>query len=345
MIEHVFVSGYPSDIGGANTELWHTVKLWRRFGLAVTLIPTWKADPPWRTRLDKVGCRTVESNPDDLQNVPRLAGSVVVSMCNTKFLAAAERFRELGCRIVWLGCMNWLFPQERLHYRACGAFDRHVFQSRHQHDQLAPQLRKFGYVDARGCIIRGAFDAEEFPFRPLPHAAGEIFTIGRLSRPSADKFSSRTWEIYGRVPHPIQARVLGWADEVRARLGRPPRWAQCLPAAAQTPQDFLATLHAMVHVNGQAVENWPRVALEAMAAGVPVVAENRGGWREMIQHGRTGYLCDTDDQFAYYTARLAYDEAHRMQIIRQARAALETELSDAETIWAGWRRLFRGIAE
>ena len=345
MIGHVFVSGYPSDIGGANTELWHTVKLWRRFGLAVTLIPTWRADPHWRARLDEIGCRTVESNPDDLQNVPRLAGSVVVSMCNTKFLAAAERFRELGCRIVWLGCMNWLFPQERLHYRACGAFDRHVFQSRHQHDQLAPQLRKFGYVDARGCIIRGAFDAEEFPFRPLPHAAGEIFTIGRLSRPSADKFSPRTWEIYGRVPHPIQAKVLGWADEVRSRLGRPPRWAQCLSAAAQTPQDFLATLHAMVHANAQAVENWPRVALEAMAAGVPVVAENRGGWREMIRHGRTGYLCDTDDQFAYYTARLAYDEAHRMRIARQARATLETELADPQTIWAGWEQLFRGMSE
>jgi len=342
--EEIFVCGYPGHLGGANTELWHTVKLWRRFGLGVTLIPTWNAGAKWPGRLDQIGCRTVESNPDNLQAVPGLRGSIVVSMCNTKFLAAAERFRELDCRIVWLGCMNWLFPQERLHYRKCGPFDRHVFQSRYQHDQLVPQLRKFGYQDARGQIIRGAFDAGEFPFKPSAHAAGEVFTIGRISRPAADKFSPRTWEIYARVPHPVRVRVLGWAAEVRARLGPPPRWADCLPAGKQTPRQFLATLSAMVHAGGQAVENWPRVGLEAMSAGVPVVAENRGGWPEMIRHGQTGYLCNSDDQFAYYTARLAYDEQHRLQIAREARRNLLEELADPELIWSGWRKLLEGLS-
>jgi len=345
MINHIFICGYPSDLGGANTELWHTVKLWRRFGLDVTLIPTWRADPQWRIKLEKIGCRTAPSNPDDLQNVPRLAGSVVVAMCNTKFLVAAEHFRRLQCKIVWLGCMNWLFPKERLHYRKCGVFDRHVFQSRYQHDQLVPQLRRFGYDDDQGCIIRGAFDVDEFPFRPLPHRSDERFTIGRISRPAADKYSPRTWDIYGRVPHPIDAKVLGWADEVRARLGPTPRWAECMTAGSRTPREFLATLHAMVHANGQAVENWPRVGLEAMSAGVPVVAENRGGWLEMIRHGQTGYLCDTDDQFAYYTARLAYDEEHRREIAQQARTVLENKLAHPETIWNQWRKVFEVVGD
>jgi glycosyltransferase involved in cell wall biosynthesis len=94
-----------------------------------------------------------------------------------------------------------------------------------------------------------------------------------------------------------------------------------------------------VHAGGQAVENWPRVGLEAMAAGVPVIADNRGGWREMIRHGRTGYLCDNDDQFAEYTARLACDETLRVQIARQARETLETELARPQEIWAGWKQL------
>ena len=342
---HVFVCGYPSDVGGANTELWHTVKLWRTYGLGVTLIPTWKAEPKWQARLEQIGCRTVESNPDDLQNVPGLPGQVVVSMCNAKFLASAERFRELGCKIVWVGCMNWLFPRERLHYRKCGVFDRHVFQSRFQHDQLVGQLRRFGYEDRRGRMIRGALAAEEFPFHPLAHCPGEIFTIGRISRAAADKYSRRTWQIYGKVPHPVSVRVLGWAEEVRARLGPPPRWAECLPAGSQVVQQFLPTLQAMVHAGGQATENWPRVGLEAMAAGVPVVADNRGGWLEMIRHGLTGYLCDTDDQFAYYTARLAYDEEHRIEIARRARSSLETELANPEAIWAGWNELLLGIRD
>ncbi len=162
----VFVCGYPAEVGRANTELWHTVRLWRRMGLGVTLIPTWQADPQWQARLDQIGCRTVEASPDDLQGVPGLAGSIVVAMCNTRFLAVAERFRELGCRIVWLGCMNWLFPKERLHYRRHGPFDCHVFQSRHQRDELEPQLRRYGYDERQGRLIRGAIDLDEFPFVP-----------------------------------------------------------------------------------------------------------------------------------------------------------------------------------
>ncbi|MBN2476897.1 MAG: glycosyltransferase family 4 protein [Pirellulales bacterium] len=343
MENHVFVCGYPGHLGGANTELWHTLRLWRRFGLEVTLIPTWQCDPAWARRLRQIGCRTVQSNADDLPNVPGLRGSVVVSMCNRKFLAAAARFRDLGCRIVWLGCMNWMFPEERLHYRRWGTFDRYVFQSRYQRDQLVPQLRKFGYGPAQGLLLRSPLAFEEFPFGPLPHRPGRAFVVGRISRAAADKFAPRTWQIYGKVPHPVAARVLGWSGEVRDRVGPPPPWAECLPPGSQTPQAFLPTLQAMVHAGAEAAENWPRVGLEAMAAGVPVVADSRGGWREMIRHGRTGYLCETEDQFAYYTARLAYDEPHRLAVARLARTVLETELANPRAIWAGWQSLLEGL--
>lgn len=343
MPQHVFIAGYPGHLGGANTELWHTVKLWRRFGLDVTLLPTWQADPAGSRRLEAIGCRTIQTNPNDLHHVPGLKGGLVVSMCNTKFLAVAQRFRQLGCRIVWVGCMNWLFPDERLHYRRFGTFDRHVFQSHFQHDQLVPQLRKFGYQDSQGFVLRGAVDLEEFSFRPLSHTPGEVFVIGRISRAAADKFSARTWAIYGRILHPVTARVLGWDASVAARLGPPPRWATCLAPGSETPQHFLATLHALVHAGGQAVENWPRAGLEAMASGVPVIADRRGGWCEMIRHGQTGCLCGTEDEFACYTARLAHDEDHRLQVAHEARAALERELAQPETIWEGWKAVFEGM--
>ena len=134
---HLFVCGYPGELGGANTELWHT----REAVAAVR--PRRHPDPHLEGRSGLARPARSDRLPDlsraiptILRNVPGLAGGVVVSMCNTRFLAAADRFRELGCRIVWLGCMNWLFPAERLHYRRRGAFDRHVFQSRYQHDQL-----------------------------------------------------------------------------------------------------------------------------------------------------------------------------------------------------------------
>ncbi|MGA2035937.1 MAG: glycosyltransferase family 4 protein [Thermoguttaceae bacterium] len=343
MNRRVFVIGYPAEVGGANTELWHTVKLWRRFGVGVTLVPTWQAPPAWRTRLETIGCATVESSPNDLQDVPGLAGGIVVSFCNTKFLAVADRLRALECRIVWLGCMNWLFAAERLHYRRHGCFWRHVFQSRYQRDQLMPQLRRFGLEDRRTRVIHGPLCLDEFPFEPLPHAAGEAFQIGRISRGEVDKFARNSWQLYARTPHPLRVRVLGWSREVESRLGPPPPWATCLAPGAQPVEQFLKSLHVMVQVNGDAVENWPRVGLEAMAAGVPLVVESKGGWTEMVRHGETGFLCHSDDQIAYATARLAYDEPYRLAIARQARCDLVDRLARPEAIWAEWRELFEEL--
>jgi len=43
-------------------------------------------------------------------------------------------------------------------------------------------------------------------------------------------------------------------------------------------------------------EAYGNVIVEALACGVPVVAYNRGGPSEIIQHGQTGYLADPDDK-------------------------------------------------
>jgi len=112
---------------------------------------------------------------------------------------------------------------------------------------------------------------------------------------------------------------------------------------AETPQEFLGSLHCMMQVNGGAQENWPRSGLEAMACGVPIVAENRWGWTEMIRHGETGWLADSHDEMAYHAARMAYDEELRMEIAQRARRVLKEELAAPEVLWAAWRRLFESI--
>ncbi|QDU76877.1 Glycosyl transferases group 1 [Bremerella volcania] len=340
----VFLMGYPGDLGGACTEAWHTVKLWRRFDADVHLIATWGTDAKWRSRVDALGCTTHTATPETLDQVPGLAGATVVSFCNAAFLANAKRLRELGCRLAWVNCMTWLFDAERKFYRESGPFDAFVFQSEFQRSMLEPELTKLGYTPGLGNLIRGAFDFEEWEFNPRPHADGEAIVVGRAARPDLDKWSSNTWPIYNRIQYRNKrALMLGMDERTHQKLGAPPEWADCLKPMALPAHDYFRQLHCTLPVNGGARENWPRVGLEAMAAGVAVVAQNDWGWREMIEHGVTGFLGSCDEELAHHTAVLAYDETLRMRIINAARERLVNELASPNVLWAGWKRLFEAI--
>ena len=102
--------------------------------------------------------------------------------------------------------------------------------------------------------------------------------------------------------------------------------------------DFLARCHALLGLNGGARENWPRIGLEAMAAGVPIVAQNAWGWREMIIDGETGFLAADDEEMAYRLAQLAYDEDLRRYMIAESYDYLR-ELADPERIGRQWREV------
>ena len=121
MSQPIFVVGYPSYFGGADTELWHTVRLWRRAGYEVHLIPTWSACNIQRERLNAIGAQTVQvASAECLKDVPDLPGGIVVSFCNGEFLKIAGILHELHCRMVWVNCMTWAFPAELGHYEKHG---------------------------------------------------------------------------------------------------------------------------------------------------------------------------------------------------------------------------------
>lgn len=338
----VFIAGYPGNMGGANTEAFHTAKLWRGGGIEVEWIPTWGSDDEQRKRLEAIGCPTHHVRPEELHAVPGLAGSIVVSFCNSRFVAEAHRFRALGCPVVWSNCMTFLFEHEVHHFNRYGLFEAFHFQSCFQQQELATAMTRWGFTadDPRGHMIRGAFDFDMFAYRPLDHRPGEEFVFGRMARPDDDKWSSNTWPIYSAVPYARKrARVLGCNPTTLRKIGQPPSWAEALPPQAMPVPEYLAGLHALVPINGGARENWPRAGLEAMAAGVPIVAQNQWGWREMVDHGRTGYLADNDQEFAYYVAHLAHNPPLRLNMAYAARKHVE-RLADPHTLYARWKQLF-----
>ena len=342
----VFLVGYPGELGGANTEAWHTIRLWREYGVEVGLIPTWNCDPAWRAKTEAIGCQTHVVRPTELDAIPNLAGSVVVSFCNSEFIAHAEAFRRLGCKLVWANCMTFLFPHERECFERIGPADAFVFQSEFQRSELEPQLTSLGYQAEQGHLIRGAFDLEEFSFAPRPHVAGEPFVVGRMARPDTDKWSSNTWPIYSAIQYANKrALMLGMNERTHAKLGPAPGFADCLKPMAISVQQFLGTLHCLLPINGGARENWPRAGLEAMASGVPIVAQDDWGWREMIEHGVTGFLGSNDCELAHYTACLAYDEDLRRRIIHAARERLVSVHANPKRLWESWKKLFRLLGQ
>jgi glycosyltransferase involved in cell wall biosynthesis len=257
-------------------------------GIEVTAIPTWRADPAWRSRLDAIGVETRLLRPREVQ-FP--AGSIVLGMCNPQFITLAPRLKRQGCRLVYLPCMTFVQHAELSFLCDGGQIDAWVFQSEFQCGRWQSTLEQFGQAE-RARLIRGAFDVSEFPFRRRPAPKpGEPFVVGRLSRPDPAKYPADLWQILEAVPN-VHARVMGWSAAVERHVGRPPPSlsVEILRTNAEPARTFLDSLDVLLQVGGTAEENWPRVGLEAMATGVPIIAEDRGGWPEMIRSGQDGIL-------------------------------------------------------
>ncbi|MEO0756158.1 MAG: glycosyltransferase family 4 protein [Cyanobacteria bacterium J06648_16] len=78
-------------------------------------------------------------------------------------------------------------------------------------------------------------------------------------------------------------------------------------------------------------EGLPHVVLEAMAAGVPVVATDVGGTREVVQSDQTGMLIPSGDNAALVAAcqRLLTNEAERQRLVTHARQLIRAKFSES----------------
>src|SRR5262245_15683600 len=330
-------------VGGALGHAWDMLRLWRSHGVDVTVRPSVPLSDEWRGELRKAGCR-IAAPGQPLAEIAGLPQGIVVGICDSQFLQLAGELRQLGCRRVWVNCMTWMFPQEGRLYQRSGLLEAYVFQSEFQRNELERGLAAYGYRPELGHLIRSEFELAEWPFEPQPRDPDCEFVVGRLARPDPSKWSRRTWEIYGAIDHPRRRAVVMGADNtIRKWIGQAPAWAEVLPPGAMPAHDFYRRLHCLMPINFALRENWPRIGLEAMACGVPIVAPREGGWCDMITHDENGFLASTPAEFAELGTLLSRDEPLRMRIAAQARRRLETELANPDQLWAGWQRLFASL--
>jgi hypothetical protein len=316
-------------------------------GVDVTIVPTQpiRSGNPWPDRLASAGCRIIETSLDDLQSVPGLAGSIISGWCNGSVCEAWGELQSLGCRLIWSPCMTYVAPHERRAFRKAPPAAVH-FQSHYQCSQLTEWYERIGCEPCRQHIIPGAFEMADFPFEPSPRCRRE-FVVGRLARPDRTKWNRSLFSIMAALRERRTAAemlCMGWNRETEAKCGTAPTWAKGFAPESMTSQYFLSQCHALLCLNGGDEENWPRVGLEAMASGVPVVAERRWGWLEMIEDGVTGMLCDTPSDFVNALARLANDEPFRLAIVENARKAVE-KMTDPNRLGTQWVDLFQTMED
>jgi glycosyltransferase involved in cell wall biosynthesis len=68
------------------------------------------------------------------------------------------------------------------------------------------------------------------------------------------------------------------------------RWLNFMPH-----QELPRYLHdARLFILPSVYEGHPKALIEAMSCGMPVIGTRTPGIRELIHHGETGWLCDTD---------------------------------------------------
>jgi glycosyltransferase involved in cell wall biosynthesis len=203
----------------------------------------------------------------------------------------------------------------------------------------ARELEAHGVADVG--IWRGGVDAARFSPEQRSLAMRARLTGGRPDRPLL---------LYvGRLAREKGIESLAWVmDELpEARLalvGDGPDRKRLERVFAKLPVHFagflagdeLAAAYASadVFVMPSTTETLGFVALEAMASGVPVVAADAGGLRDVVQHGENGILYDPSRRKAALgpIAELLASRGLRMQLARMGRKTAENASWEAETL-------------
>ena len=316
-IPRLFVYGFPGLYGGAGTELHHQIIVWLKMGLEVHIIPSDTGYPnePLYPEMQKLGVKIHPKDAwDELQ-----PGDPILGFCNAEFLNALPAIREHTRRTVFVNCMTWLFEREK-ERMAQGMIAMFLYQNNAVRENHKPVLHALNpNAKARFLTFKPHFDSSLFPF--VEERTTEYFGCGRISRQDADKFARNTLHIYEYFVAPVFKRglFLGFDQRSEAKIGKPYAWIRTAQNQTEvSQQDFYKHCEIVLQPT-DTTENWPRIGFEAMASGSVLIVDNRGGWQQMIEHGRTGWLCNHERDFIYYASKMAYEPKLRQEIAHAAR--------------------------
>jgi len=216
-------------------------------------------------------------------------------------------------------------PVRRLQTLACRAAHRMVANSRAAANQLMAQGVPATDID----LIPNGIDLSMFPVRHHRRQPRKVAMVARLfEEKRVDVLVAAVPRVLARYPD-VEFQIVG-EGPCRARLMDQARDGGVLPHVQfMCHRDDVPAILATsdVFVLSSESEASPNVIIEAMAAGLPVVASNVGGIPELVTEAVTGHLVPPADPNALASAILdlldhpdraiAFGEAARARIEQQ----------------------------
>jgi glycosyltransferase involved in cell wall biosynthesis len=180
-------------------------------------------------------------------------------------------------------------------------------------------------------IVYNGVDAQRFRTERQPHEGLRIGTVGRIERQkNLDLFLDAAAGVAERIEN-ARFFVVGQGSE-RARLE-----ARSLALGLGGKLEFVGLTDDVPGFLAQLDQFWltsdhegtPNVVLEAMAAGVPVIATRVGGTAEILVDGESGILVEKGEIGAFVEAgiRLASERSLSARMSTRARAEIESRYS------------------
>jgi glycosyltransferase involved in cell wall biosynthesis len=333
----LFILGFPGLYGGAGTELHHQILAWSKMGIDMTIIPTaknWRNEPLYP---DMRGLNINFHEDMDFDGVTK--DDAIINFCSDQFLHNLEEINKFTNRTVFVNCMTWLHKKEK-DKAGLNLIQTYLYQRPQILESHKDELEKLG-AKANFLHFTPYFDNSSIKYSVKEQ---HRTNIGRISRSDTDKYSKNILHIYEYIVSPKMKRghFLGYNKMIEDHIGKPPDWVATYDNHNKLPvRDFYEVVDFIVQPT-ETTENWPRIGFESMFSGKPLVVDNRGGWKYMIEHGVNGFLCNHPRDFIYYGSRLAYDSDLRNEIAINA-VSKAKELSGLEQSIDSWSKVFEKV--
>ena len=265
----------------------------------------------------------------------------VISYCNGKFLDNIKLIKSFVATTTFVNCMTWLFAKEKSAVKD-GFIDYEIYQTQRVLDKNLVQLQAIN-PSVKGMCIKPYFDADLFPL--ILNRPRDKFRFGRIQREDAGKYHPKTLWIHETMtaPNLKEGIFLGFNKRIEKKIGPVPKWIKTYPAGKITQEEFYLHSQAIIQpCDVNHTENLPRIGFEAMASGTILIVDKKGGWQDIVRHGKTGWLCSGEREFAYYSSRCAFEHKEREKMAVRAREHL-IENWGMDAAKEGWSKFFKEV--